>query len=85
MISVAMIAIFLAVPMAANSIHYLNQESDYRFAVRNSRHQMEALRKAEFSHLPPETVRVGWGGWVILSHTDLVSCAPRTRRPPCSR
>ena len=73
MISIAILAIFLAIPMAgAGVLNWLSPESAYRFALRNGRHQLEALRKIPLDQLPPQSVSVGADGWIQLGQSDLV-------------
>lgn len=72
MISIAIFSIFMAIGVGGASLHWLNRESDYRFALRNARHQVAALRSIDFDALPPETLPVGAKGWVQLAHGDLV-------------
>ncbi|MBT9584214.1 hypothetical protein IV102_12805 [bacterium] len=72
MISIAIFSIFLAIGLGGASLHWLHRESDYRFALRNARYQVAAVRTARFDSLPPQTLTVGAGGWVQLAHKDLV-------------
>ena len=72
MISIALIAIFLATAVNRCTLCWLHRESHYRFALRNARHQVGQLRDARFDSLPPQTLQVGPDGWVQLAHTDLV-------------
>ena len=72
MISIAIFAIFMAIGAGGASLHWLHRESDYRFALRNARYQVAAVRTANFDSLPPQTLAVGAGGWVQLAHKDLV-------------
>lgn len=72
MISIALFSIFLATAVGGASFHWLHRESDYRFALRNARHQVAALRAASFDSLPPQTLTVTAEGWVTLAHRDVV-------------
>ena len=73
MICIAILAIILIIPMtAAGSLHWLSREKDYRFALRNARHQLGTLRKTPLDDLPPQTLVVGSQGWVQLAHSDIV-------------
>lgn len=72
MIAIALLAIFMAIGLNTCSLHWLQRESSYRFALRNARHQVGVVRVAPFDSLPPQTLPVGSDGWVQLSHPDLV-------------
>lgn len=80
MISVAILALVLAVPRAAhNSVQGLVRETDYRFALRNARYQQDALRAVAFDRLPPEVVRVRPDGTVPVSQPHLVPGSLKVR------
>lgn len=73
MIAVAILAIVAGVPLAArHGLQGMTRESDYRFALRNARAQVELLRKAPFGSLPPQLVRVPADGWIPLAWGNLV-------------
>ncbi len=72
MIAIALLAIFLGISFSNCSLHWLQRESSYRFALRNARHQVESVKVAPFDSLPPQTLTVGAQGWVQLAHSDLV-------------
>ena len=73
MIALAIMAIVAGVPFAArHGLQGMTRESDYRFALRNARAQVELLRKAPFESLPPQVVRVPADGWIPLAWGNLV-------------
>lgn len=56
MISIAILAILMAVPVSMNNRwQWLSRESDYRTALRNARWTLEALQDVPFDQLPPRT------------------------------
>jgi prepilin-type N-terminal cleavage/methylation domain-containing protein len=81
MISIAILAIFLSIPVAAiHGLQGLQREEDYRFALVNARSQLQRLRSESFDALPPQSVRVGPGGWASLGHADLLESSVTVRR-----
>lgn len=82
MIVIAIMAIVAGVPVAArNWVHGMNRESDYRFALRNARQQVAALRRAPFGALPPQVLPVPHDGWIQLAQRDLVPESTTLRDP----
>jgi prepilin-type N-terminal cleavage/methylation domain-containing protein len=73
MICIALLAIFFGIAIQrANTGDWLSHESDYRFALRNARNQLEELRSLPFDGLPPQRLKAEAGGWVQLAHFPLV-------------
>lgn len=82
MICIAIFAIFLGITIhRADTVGWLAQESNYRFALRSARQQLEQLRQAPFESLPPQQLKVGRDGWVQLAHGQLVPNRLKTGPP----
>ncbi len=80
MICIALLSIFFSIAIhRADTSGWLSKESDYRYALRNARLQLEDLRAADFDSLPPQQVKVGRDGWVQLAHGQLVPRSLRCR------
>ena len=79
MICIAILAIFLGITIhRADTVGWLAQESNYRFALRSARQQLEQLRQKPFESLPPQQLKVGRDGWVQLAHGQLVPNSLKT-------
>jgi hypothetical protein len=79
MICIAIFAIFLGITIhRADTVGWLAQESNYRFALRSARQQLEQLRQEPFQSLPPQQLKVGRDGWVQLAHGQLVPNSLKT-------
>jgi len=72
MISIALLAIGTTLALNRLSFTWLLRESDYRFALRNARHQVAWVQSTPFESLPPQQLVVGDQGFVTLAHGDLV-------------
>lgn len=73
MISIAILAIFLAIPMTGLSgSRALSREDDYRWALNNARSQKAWLEAADFETLPPQRLVVAGDGSVRLAQSDII-------------
>ena len=79
MICIAIFSIFLGITIhRADTVGWLAQESNYRFALRSARQQLDQLRQESFQSLPPQQLKVGRDGWVQLAHGQLVPNSLKT-------
>ena len=79
MICIAIFTIFLGITIhRADTVGWLAQESNYRFALRSARQQLDQLRQESFESLPPQQLKVGRDGWVQLGHRQLVPNSLKT-------
>ncbi len=82
MISVAILAIVTAVPLASwDTLGALTREQDYRLAARSAQMQVELLREAPLASLPPRQLKVPAGGVIDLGVNNLVADSVTLRRP----
>ena len=73
MISIAILAIFLAIPMTGLAgSRALTREDDYRWALASARTQKAYLESAAFDSLPPERLTVASDGSVKLSQREVL-------------
>lgn len=81
MISIAILAIMGSI--AVSSVVQFRgavRERGYQRSLRDGQAQLLALRQASFDRLPPEVVKVGEGGKIRLSQTDLVAGSVKVRQ-----
>ena len=82
MICIALLAIFFSIAVQrADTGDWLSHESDYRFALRNARNQLEELRNLPFDSLPPQRLKAEAGGWVQLAHFPLLPDSVQSKAP----
>lgn len=73
MISIAILAIFLAIPVTGlQGLKSLSREDDYRWALANARGQKEWLLSVDFDQLPPEQLTVSRDGFIQLSQDEVI-------------
>lgn len=85
MIAIAILAVFLAIPMTGlDGINSLTREDDYRWALTNARQQKAWLLSANFDRLPPEQLTVARDGSVELSQAGVLTASITVDGKPIS-